>query len=112
MPPGSFEYKPEKAFSLEAGTKMSLLNNTADVNVTVFRTKFDNLQVSIFDGTNYWDGTAFTSATELFQTATSTDDFANWSYAFSGSPGSYTVRARFTDAAANNAIIDGTAAVT
>ncbi len=51
VPVGTFEFEPEKALAFEVGTKMSLLNNTAEINVAVFRTKFDDLQVSIFDGT-------------------------------------------------------------
>ncbi len=48
---GSFEFEDEKALAFEVGTKMSLLNNTAELNIALFRTNFDNLQVSIFDGT-------------------------------------------------------------
>jgi outer membrane receptor protein involved in Fe transport len=51
VPAGSFEFEDEKALAFEVGTKISLLNNTAEINVAVFRTNFDNLQVSIFDGT-------------------------------------------------------------
>ena len=69
-----------------------------------------NVEVSIFDGTNYWDGTAFSSSSEVFQEATTSDNFADWSYAFA-TPGSYSVRARLTDAAVNSTIISGTATV-
>ena len=55
------------------------------------------VELSIFDGTNYWDGSSFSSATEVFVTATGTN---NWSYAFS-IPGTYTVHARATDVAGN-----------
>ena len=48
---GSFEFKDEKALAYEIGSKISMLNKTAELNVAVFRTEFDNLQVSIFDGT-------------------------------------------------------------
>ena len=51
VPAGSFEFEDEKALAFEVGTKISLLNGTAEINVAVFRTNFDNLQVSIFDGT-------------------------------------------------------------
>jgi|CXWL01.1.fsa_nt_gi outer membrane receptor protein involved in Fe transport len=51
VPPGSFEFKDEQALAFEAGTKLSLLNGTAELNIAVFRTNFDDLQVSIFDGT-------------------------------------------------------------
>jgi outer membrane receptor protein involved in Fe transport len=51
VPPGSFEFEDEQATSFEVGSKVSLLNNTAEINVALFYTTFDNLQVSIFDGT-------------------------------------------------------------
>lgn len=49
--PGSFEFEDEKALAFEVGSKISLLNDTAELNIALFRTDFDNLQVSIFDGT-------------------------------------------------------------
>jgi outer membrane receptor protein involved in Fe transport len=49
--PGTFEFEDEQATAFEAGTKVSLLNGTAEINVAVFYTTFDDLQVSIFDGT-------------------------------------------------------------
>ncbi|MBM4355777.1 MAG: TonB-dependent receptor [Deltaproteobacteria bacterium] len=49
--PGSFEFEDEQATAFEAGSKISLLNGTAEINVAVFYTTFDDLQVSIFDGT-------------------------------------------------------------
>jgi len=51
VPPGSFEFEDEQATAFEAGSKISLLGGTAEVNVAVFYTEFDDLQVSIFDGT-------------------------------------------------------------
>jgi outer membrane receptor protein involved in Fe transport len=51
VPPGSFEFEDEKALAFELGSKLSLLGGTAELNVAVFRTNFDDLQVSIFDGT-------------------------------------------------------------
>jgi hypothetical protein len=56
--------------------------------------------VSVSDGTNFWDGTGFTSATEVFHTATSGDGFATWSYTLAAT-GTLTVRARATDGAGN-----------
>ncbi len=50
-PPGSFEFEDEQAKAYEAGSKIKLLNDTAEINIALFHTKFDNLQVSIFDGT-------------------------------------------------------------
>lgn len=51
VPAGSFEFEDEQATAFEAGSKISLLNGTAEINVAVFYTTFDDLQVSIFDGT-------------------------------------------------------------
>jgi len=45
------EYKEETADSYEIGAKMSLLDDRAEVNMAVFHTKYDNLQVSVFNGT-------------------------------------------------------------
>jgi uncharacterized protein DUF4082/Big-like domain-containing protein len=61
------------------------------------------VELSIRRGTgNYWNGTSFASANEVWVGATGT---ASWSYSFAGSKfpsqGSYTVRVRATDNAAN-----------
>ncbi len=48
---GSFEYDDEKATSYEIGSKMTLLDGRAELNVTAFFTKYEDLQVSVFDGT-------------------------------------------------------------
>ena len=48
---GSFEYEPEKATSAELGAKMSLLEGAGELNLALFYTEFDDLQVSVFDGT-------------------------------------------------------------
>ncbi len=49
--PGSFEFDDESALAFEVGSKLTLLNGTAELNIALFYTKFDDLQVSIFDGT-------------------------------------------------------------
>ncbi len=48
---GTFEYEEEEAESIEMGAKMSLFDGAAEVNIALFNTRYDNLQVSIFDGT-------------------------------------------------------------
>ncbi len=48
---GSFEFEEEEALSFELGVKTSLLEGAAELNAALFRTEFDNLQVSVFDGT-------------------------------------------------------------
>jgi len=67
------------------------------------------VELSIFNGTNYWDGAGFNSSTEVFHTATGTN---NWSYFSLFPPGTYTVtvHARATDNAGN--VGDATATVT
>jgi iron complex outermembrane recepter protein len=48
---GSFEYQEEQATSVEFGAKTSLWGGAAELNIAAFFTKYDDLQVSIFDGT-------------------------------------------------------------
>ena len=48
---GSFEFEEERATSYELGVKTSFLDGAAELNTALFYTKFDNLQVSVFDGT-------------------------------------------------------------
>ncbi len=50
VPAGTFEYEQEQAETLEAGIKSRLLDNQAEFNLAVFRTEYEDLQVSIFDG--------------------------------------------------------------
>ena len=62
------------------------------------------VEISIRRGTgNYWNGTSFGSASEVFQTASLSA--GNWSYAFAASSfpadGAYTVHVRGTDNASN-----------
>ena len=49
--PGSFEYEPEEASSFELGVKMGILDGAGEINAAMFYTQFDDLQVSVFDGT-------------------------------------------------------------
>ena len=61
--------------------------------------------ISIRQGAgNYWNGASFSSGTEVWNVATGT---TSWNYGFTGFPadGSYTVRVRVTDTAANAAVI-------
>jgi len=48
---GSFEYAEEEAETIEAGLKTTLLNGNLELNVAAFQTDYEDLQVSIFDGT-------------------------------------------------------------
>jgi outer membrane receptor protein involved in Fe transport len=49
--PGSFEFDDEEALAFELGSKMTLADGAAELSAAIFYTEFDNLQVSIFDGT-------------------------------------------------------------
>ncbi|CAN5245567.1 hypothetical protein BH11PLA2_BH11PLA2_22140 [soil metagenome] len=70
----------------------SISGTAADATTSVSK-----VEVSILSGGLYWDGTAFTSATEVFNDATGT---TAWSYAFT-TTGTYTVNARLTDVVNN-----------
>ncbi|MBB3046239.1 outer membrane receptor protein involved in Fe transport [Litorivivens lipolytica] len=48
---GTFEYEEEEATSYELGVKSTLFGGVAELNAALFRTEFDDLQVSVFDGT-------------------------------------------------------------
>ncbi len=48
---GSFEYEEEQATSFEMGAKTTLLDGAAELNIAAFYTEYEDLQVSIFDGT-------------------------------------------------------------
>jgi hypothetical protein len=68
------------------------------------------IEISLRRGTgNYWNGTGFSSATEIWIAATGT---AAWNYAFAaskfGAQAQYTVRVRATDLAGNALTTPGT----
>lgn len=48
--PGAFEFENEDALTFEVGSKMTLLEGTAELNIALFRTNYEDLQVSIYDG--------------------------------------------------------------
>ncbi len=48
---GSFEFNEELATSYEIGTKMTLAGGAAEVNIALYRTEYEDLQTSQFDGT-------------------------------------------------------------
>lgn len=51
VPAGSFEYDEEQAESVELGSKWVFADGAAELNLAAYRTEFDDMQVSIFDGT-------------------------------------------------------------
>ena len=46
----ALSFEPEYATSFELGSKMAFMDGRGNLNVAVFHTAFDDLQVSIFDG--------------------------------------------------------------
>jgi outer membrane receptor protein involved in Fe transport len=46
----AFQFEDELATNYELGSKMSLADGAAELNIAAFWTKFDELQVSVFDG--------------------------------------------------------------
>ncbi|MEM1114642.1 MAG: TonB-dependent receptor [Pseudomonadota bacterium] len=57
----ALEYEPESAVSLEVGSKMTLADGRGSLNIAIFQTEFEDLQVSTFDG---FVGFAVTNAAE------------------------------------------------
>ena len=51
LDPGSFEYQEEQATTVEFGLKSTLLDGQMELNLAAFTTDYEDLQVSIFDGT-------------------------------------------------------------
>jgi len=45
-----FRYKNEQALNLEVGGKFTVMNGAGEINVAIFNTEIDDLQVSSFDG--------------------------------------------------------------
>ena len=48
---GSWEFDREEATSIELGSKMTLADGAAELNVALFMTEYSDLQISQFDGT-------------------------------------------------------------
>ncbi len=59
----NLEFEPEEATTIEAGLKSRFLNGAATLNVGLFHTDFENLQVSLYNGTNFVVGNAATATT-------------------------------------------------
>lgn len=48
--PSDVEFEDEKALAFEIGTKMTLFNGSAELNLAAFYTEYKNLQVAVFSG--------------------------------------------------------------
>lgn len=59
-----FVFRPEKARSYEGGVKSMLFDRRLRLNLTVFRTNIDDLQVSAFNGTTFTVGNAASARTQ------------------------------------------------
>lgn len=46
----NFEFEEEEAITFELGAKMGLLDGAAELNVSLFQTDYEQMQVSVFDG--------------------------------------------------------------
>ena len=75
---GSFEFGEELATSYELGTKMTLADGRAEVNLALYRTEYEDLQTSQFDGVVGFNvtnaGEATTQGLELDGRWQATDD--------------------------------------
>ncbi len=47
---GNFEFEEEEVVSYEFGSKLTLDEGAAELNIAIFQMKFDDLQTSVFDG--------------------------------------------------------------
>jgi hypothetical protein len=82
--------------TIDVASTASITGTAAGSGVSV-----TGVSVSLSNGTNYFDGTGFNSTTPVLLPATTTNNWATWSLAFSGGAGVYTVQATATDAAGN-----------
>lgn len=66
---GNFEFEEEEVVSYELGSKLTLDEGAAELNIAIFQMKFDDLQTSVFDGQVGFNvenaGKATTSGIEL-----------------------------------------------
>jgi outer membrane receptor protein involved in Fe transport len=65
-----FRYKDEEALNLEIGGKFTVLNGAGEINVAIFNTEIDDLQVSSFDG---YTGFVVGNAAEMRSRGVETD---------------------------------------
>ncbi len=59
----ALEFEEEEALSMELGAKLGLMDGAAELNIALFRTEYDDLQVSVFDGVLGFDVQNAASAT-------------------------------------------------
>ncbi len=61
------EYEAEEATTIEVGSKMRLLDGAMTLNMGLFDTEFDNLQVALINGTAFYVGNAAAVRTRGFE---------------------------------------------
>src|SRR3546814_15859661 len=66
-----FQFKPERSTNYEAGIKSTLAGGKATINLTIFRTEFDNLQQSAYDPDprTFFIGHAAKARSQVFEAA-------------------------------------------
>ncbi len=73
LDPGAFQFEPETVDSFEVGAKTTWLDGAMTLNLALFRTEFENLQVSEFDGVS-----TFVIANAASSTSQGIELEANW----------------------------------
>ena len=77
--PNEFEFEPERSATGEAGIKSSWLHHRLAANVTVFDTRYDDLQVNTFDGTHFFVTNAAEARNQGFELETRWQVTQGWS---------------------------------
>jgi outer membrane receptor protein involved in Fe transport len=80
----NIQFEPEEATTYELGSKMRLLDGAMTLNIGLFSTDFNNLQVTIFNGTQFIVGNAATARTQGFEFDGMWLPFENAMMTFSG----------------------------
>ncbi|MDD9892831.1 MAG: TonB-dependent receptor, partial [Gammaproteobacteria bacterium] len=78
------QFEPENAVTYELGSKMRLLDGGMTLNIGLFNTDFDNLQVTIFNGTQFVVGNAANAITRGLEFDGMWLPFENGTVTFSG----------------------------
>ena len=78
------QFEPENAVTYELGSKMRLLDGGMTLNIGLFNTDFDNLQVTIFNGTQFIVGNAANALTRGLEFDGMWLPFENATMTFSG----------------------------
>ena len=77
---GKYQYEPEKAKSWELGAKLRLFEGMGDLNVALFRTDFENLQVSSYTGASFTTGNAAEARSQGVEVETNWRPNRNFSF--------------------------------